>query len=59
MAKVVITVQDDGESVDMKTEFDPPLNTKDGIVPTDAQSLALLMLKHGMTHCRGGADSDE
>jgi hypothetical protein len=50
MAKVTITIEDDteGDSVDIKAEFDPPLKKKRGKFPmTAAQKYALSILKDG------------
>ncbi|HYH69323.1 MAG TPA: hypothetical protein VD866_31810 [Urbifossiella sp.] len=44
MAKVVITVQDDGDEVDVNTEFDPPIKAN-AEVASCAQRLALVMVQ--------------
>lgn len=56
MAKVVITVQDDGDEIDVKTEFDPPVK---GDEPgTQAQRLGLVMIQAAFDVC-GRGDPDE
>lgn len=43
MSKVVITIQDDGDTVDVHLDFEPALNTNE--TPTGAQYLALKMIE--------------